>query len=397
MRKKAQMSGTNAATLVLIIAGLILLYILFIPPAERQKLLEEEEEEKEEAEEILEEIENRTLLYTHPGTLLYTSLAGKERQYDLPTLVLKSGAEAEVIKKLPALVIEKSLFSEKIETVSFDIEKPENVQSMLLSFNIKESSGILIIKVNGKELYSNRIETANIEPITISKTNLVEGENTVEFSVSSPKLKFWHTNRYILENMQITATIEQIEQLTGMNSFYLTRAEANNVQQAKLRMTPECKVGQVGKLQVRINGVQVFGAIPDCGVTKPIIVDPSYIEEGQNNMEFTSERGNYIIDNVRLNLEYKELTHPTYYFDIETDLYNEIEKGKIDINMEIIFVDDGERKQVELVLNNNHILVDQEQPEYTEDIKEWVREGKNVLKLIPQADVDILDLKIEVS
>ncbi len=398
MRRKGQ-SGTGTATLITIIAALIILYILFIPPAERAKLLGDDnetvtEKDKDTAKKT-EELENETLLLEYPGSITYQQSSRKEYA-DFPTVYLSSQTTSGVIGEANAIFVERNIFKEKTESVRFDIENTEEVDSIFVSFKAKERDGILVLKVNGQTFYENRLRTTAVNPINIPKTELVNGENVLEITTNHPGLLFWDSNRYILENVQVITDVKQLGNLEAEVSFYVGE-ENSNVKDARVSFFPDCQTGTIGKLNIEINNKLLYSALPDCGMAKPISFDPTYIRQGQNNIKFTTSKGLYVLDSMRVETTLKEQLNPTYYFKISSDLAEDIEGNYYDAILTLNFADDDELKVADIVVNGDYFPISQRDSKYEEDISNYLQQGNNAIKIIPESNMDIIDIRVELE
>lgn len=393
MKNRKAQSGTGAASLLVIIAGLIILYVLFIPPAEREKILEGEENvtEAEEIKEILDEV-NQTLVLEYPGTMTSSDL--DERTFDLPSLTIGSKVASQVLETANTVFVESSVFRQKTETLDFEIENVDDIEGLLLSFNIKDADGMLIIELNGKEIYANKIDTSNIPPIDIKKSYLEDGVNSLVFSAKKPKFLFWTSNSYILENVQVVGSVSAAEAYSATSSFFATDEEATKIQKARLRFTPDC-IAERGKMSVRINNNLVFDAIPDCGVIRPITFNPDFIDKGQNDIDFKIAEGSYFVDNIAVILEYKEQVQPTYYFELEDKVYEAIDNESLYVNLTMTFADDIEDKTADIIINNRYSALNQEDDFFSLDITRFVKEGNNALKIVPKTTLEVVELRVE--
>ena len=311
MNKKAQASA--AAALIAIVAALIVLYIIFNPPEERAKILGEPTTTPGQRPPGAQE--NLSLLLEYPGTIFKQD--GKEIEHLIPSLNLGIKTEAAILKSAQSMFMQRALFKDIKENITFDIEDVDDVENALLNFYVKESSGRLIITLNEKEIYNSELAIGNIEPIKIIKENLKNGENILEFSASSIGILFWKSNEYTIESIQITADLISREGLSSENIFLASENEKENLDEVYLKFVPECIPAQVGKLNVEINTFNIYSAIPDCGkVTPNIYFSPAYIKKGENIITFQTDKGNYIIDLIKLMSRLKEARYPVYYFQI---------------------------------------------------------------------------------
>jgi hypothetical protein len=70
-----------------------------------------------------------------------------------------------------------------------------------------------------------------------------------------------------------------------------------------------------------LNGRSVYSAIPDCGSPNYIYFAPNMITIGKNKVEFKTDSGSYLVDLVKIRLEFKDNQIPVYYFGADSSLF----------------------------------------------------------------------------
>ena len=388
--RKSQQGATAAAALIAIIAALIVIYILVLPPTERERLLEGENITE------LEEEENELNLLSETSLKIYPP-AEKEYGQELPSVNIFISQEAVELKRLDSVYTSKSLFSEKKAVVNFEIIDLENTKNLLLNFDIKKSKGRLIIKLNDYEIFNKEIETINIEPIKLQEY-LKQGINTLEFSVSSPGAVFWKTNEFSLEHLLITADMIQREAQESKTSFVISQSERDNLKKLKLHFYPDCDLTTVGKLEIWINNFNLYSAVPDCGMpNRPLEFSPEKLVPGENQIIFKTEKGKYLIDNIKLTSELEKIEVPVYYFSIKEERYEEIENNELDAKLTMRFVDDTTYKKAKILVNGHALSLEQKDIDYEKIINDYIVKGNNALKIEPEKTLDIVELSIDLE
>jgi hypothetical protein len=393
MIKKKGQGGSGAAVLVAIIAGLIVLYILFLEPAERDELLNTaSSEDSAFGNSNGKNITN--VLEEEPGRLDY--LKGDNFEISLPSFNLYKTTNAEVIDNFNAFAIRNGWFDKKNAEKIFEINNLDNTEDVLLTFITRKHSGTLSINLNGKNIYENSIRTQNTEPIGLKKSNLNEGQNTLTFTVSGIGGAFWKTNEYIFENMKVIGDVTDVSKQKTKNVFTVEPWKYNNLEKATVRFNPNCKQKEVGVLDIKINDRNVFSGIPDCGMLNRYDIPLGTIDAGINDVVFTTNKGSYLVDLIKIKLELEELSSPLYWFDISDDHMENITEGISEVNLTLEFVDDDEDKVLDLNVNGHMRRIDQDEATYTKQINSWVEEGRNYIKLIPKrSSVDIVSLTVD--
>ncbi|MBU0536142.1 MAG: hypothetical protein KKE20_04200, partial [Nanoarchaeota archaeon] len=232
-----------------------------------------------------------------------------------------------------------------------------------------------------------------VEPIELPKRYLKD-ENYIDVSVSGVGWKFWRTNEYELENIKITGSITDKSSQESKVTFQVSSTEKNNLNRVFIKFFPECDVKKVAPLQVFLNNNQLFSSVPDCGITRSLEISPHYLLSDENILIFRTAEGKYLIDNLIVKSELKELTYPTYYFEINKTIHNDILDGDLDAILYLLFVDDLEKKKAELVINTHKAGLDTYDSEYDLNINPYIREGSNVVEIRPKNTLDIVEIKV---
>ncbi len=388
--RKAQASGSGAAALVVVIASFILIYLLLIPSEDRDEILKDDVKSSSLAKES---VVGSVLLDERPGTV--TKLKESEFEHNIPSFNLLIEKEASVLKKIDSVFIESSGTASRAVPFFVDSKAGEGK----LTFSVNDHKGKLTVKFNGEELFNGEINKL-IEPISLDS---IGKENLLEFSVGTPPAwKFWEKSFYDLRNVQVVATVENLENMEAVNTFFMTKDEADktNLEEAYLIYLVDCKVSDVSKLSVALNGKLISSRIPDCGGVEKTFIDPSEFVVGKNELKFSidaSEDGKYLVDRIFVKTKLKKPVSPIYFFDMNSTQFGKIDKNDINASILIKFVDDGERKNAVIDLNGHRIFVNTNQAAYSRNIDEFVVEGSNSLRIEPETTLYILNLKVELD
>ena len=387
MDKKAQ-GGMNAAILVAIIAGLIILYIVFLPTSEREKIVGNEKE-KTGGE------QSNVLLQAFPG-LLSTS-QGLESEKGIPNVFLVETTNAKELEKLNPFIVTNGWFDKKIKKIDFELGDPENTDNVALSFAAKKRQGVLSIKLNDEVIFENELASDTIEPVKLNKQKLRK-KNTLEFSVSSVGAKFWTTNEYSFENVKIIGDITDTSKQESTNIFTLSSSEFSSMDKAILKFVPYCSnVHDVGTLDIFINNKKLFSSVPKCDDTYKQTIPKSVMNEGENNIVFKTNKGSYSVEQIKIALEFKEPTVKTYFFEISSGTFKEIANGGKNVMLTIKFVDEKKQKRVKLDVNGHIETIETDKALISKNINSKISEGNDFVRLEPFEDVEVVELRVELS
>ena len=254
--------------------------------------------------------------------------------------------------------------------------------------------GGLIVRVNGNEIFNGEITQENPAPLTIDKKFLVRGTNNIEFEAEKVGFAFWRVNRHNMQTLQATGEVKDISKQMSRNIFIVSATEKSNVKRSILRFTPDCITGKTGKLNVLINQHSVYYSVPDCGGHIAIEFTPDALREGENTIVFDSEEGNYLVDIIRITSEMKEVLQPAYYFEITSGVMSNVRDGKYSLMLKLTFTDDNEQKSGVLNINGRETSIFQSEREYKKNINDYVIEGNNAIKIVPETTLEIVSMQV---
>lgn len=400
MRSKKAQDGTKAATLVAIIGGLIILYILFIPPSQRNEILNITNGTNNGSETTGggEVPANQTLLLEHPGLIEHVS--STEYEKSIPPLTLMVSTDATTLKTADSIVIKSSWFSNEAYNLSFSLGDVQNTENLIFSFNIDEKQGELILELNGQIIYQKTPLEANVA-VKLPK-DLLTGQNYLFIKTSSVGFEFWKTNKYALSNLNLVADVTDTSKRKSQSSFIISSTENNNLETASLMFYVDCanKV-DLGKLNVEINGHNVYSQAPVCGniVLQPI--STNILRSGENTITFATEfekptSAYYIIDNILIKLNLKSVLPSTYYFDLNSTEMKAIQNNSRSLELRMLFPDSVSSKKADIYINGLKTGLETKDYNYTRKISSYAKEGSNAIKIIPLTTFEIVDLIVKI-
>jgi len=391
LSEKRGQSAAGAAVLITIIAGLLVMFIVLVNPQERAELLGESSSST--SGDLPNSVIQKNLLTESPGRIDY--LPQKFMEKPLPVVNIYTKTEAKILAEKSFANAKKAIFSEEVNSLSFPIPDLSNTNNILLDFNIKRLKGKLRITLNEELIYEDSPNLGTMQPLVLPK-NLLNNENFLVFSVSSPGLAFWQTNEASLERIKLVADVTSLEFQSSKNIFLVSETEKNNLEKVELKFLPECEDGKVSKLQITVNEDEVFNGIPDCGIPMvPIPILADNLNVGQNKITFSADKGAYILSHNRLKYELKDVDFPLYYFDISHEQYLEIMDGNKRVRLRMDFVDIVANKRGDLEFNGNLNYFDTKETFYTIDLSEDVVKGANAIKIKPRKTLDVREVKID--
>ncbi len=385
--KRGQAAG--AAVLLAIIAGLIIMFIILVPPSEREKLLGTDDSVPEREEGLP---SFKVLLRESPGRLDF--LDKKEVEHPLPVINVFTKEESQVLAKKNLARVSNKAFSELTSDFSFFIQDLSTVDNVLLSFTIGEfNQGNLIILLNGEEIYNSPAVSGAVQPIVIPN-NALQNSNVMVFSVSSPGLEFWKTNEITVRDIRLIADVLNLRAQQSRNLFLVTETEKSNLESVLLQFQPNCRIQDVAKLRIQLNGKELYNAVPDCEVQMiPLELSPLDINQGENELVFSAERGTYQLSHVKVKSFLKAVDYPTYYFDLSLEQYRAVQNNNRKLIISFNFVDVTSQKIADVIFNGRVRHLDTARVSEKMDVSIDVVQGTNAVKIKPRQTLEIRELK----
>jgi hypothetical protein len=403
--RKAQ-AAYGAVVVVSVIAALIIAFIILIPPKERVALLEGEESGDDtdsssgststtssSSGKVKVKVKEKNYLLESPGRIDY--LTQEEVEHPLPVAVITTKKEAQILAEKNFVSAENGLFTDKSGELLFSVDDLDNTENILLSLNIKEIEGEIKLDLNGEEIFAGEVQTGAMNPIALPKS-LLGSENKVTISVLSPGMVFWKTNSVIIYNLQVVGEVTNLDAQYARNTFLVSDTEKDNLEKVMLRFQPECDYNSVGKLRITLNGKDLYYGIPDCELEMiPIEVSPTVIKRGDNEIEFFTEKGMYVLSHITLKSELKDLQFPVYYFEVSNEEYKAVVSGDYRLRVKLDFVDITDEKEGDLVLNGHYKSFETKEIELVADLSDDLVKGHNSLKIRPRKTLDIKEMRVD--
>ena len=389
--KRAQREGAAVAILIIVIALFMTFYILFIPPEERSKLLQQDTTSTETGTSTPAKIE---LLAESPGLVTPTTESATIHRIPSVNVFLKD--EPKIISLAQSLVVSKGLFSRSTPQLKFQTKDLDETTKVTLFFSVEQSSGELRLKVNGNTFYTEEITTPGIKIIEIAKSFLKQ-DNSLELSVSSPGFAFWSVNKYSLKELGVKQEFER-KNNEESRTFVMSSEEKNNLKNVKLKYTQQCNFPlskETTRLDILLNEQRAHEAEIKCVTTdEELDVDPELLVSGTNTLTFRLEKGDFSFNLIKLETQSRASERPTFYFSLNEDQYSDIKSGKRSINLHLLLDKNTKAKNARILINSNEVLMQTDRNSFDNNLKDYVLEGTNFIKIIPVNSFNIVGLKV---
>ena len=155
---------------------------------------------------------------------------------------------------------------------------------------------------------------------------------------------------------------------------------------------------KVGRLRIQINGKEIYNSVPDCDVQMiPIEFSELDVNQGENEILFTTEKGTYQLSHVVVKSLLKEVDFPTYYFDLSFEQYQAVTKDGMKVVLEMDFVDVTAIKRGQVIFNGHtrHFETDEVSDEI--DLSVDIVQGTNAVKIKPTKTLEIRQIKVDLK
>lgn len=390
--KKGAEEGKAVGVLILIIALFMVLYIIFIPPEEREQLLYPNAT----LQEGTTAVEKLELLAESPGFV--SPLKQEITEHNLMPVNLYIKSEPKTITLAQSLSITKGLFSKSFPTLYFNLDM-KDLKKVTLFFSVSKASGDLRISVNGNQFYSEELKPG-VKIIEIPLSFLAEKNNALIFSVSSPGIAFWSSNSYILNDLGLKQEFELINSKEE-RTFTISQQEKDSLQSAVLSFFQLCNMKipkQLAPLKIYFNDnpIPVISTKIRCiSQEQTIELKPEDFESGPNKLSFVlEESGDFSFNELKVLAEAKQTDYPSYTFGISKNQYDDIKAGTKKIQIELYLEDNKKSKNARISLNSGDIFMQEKSSEFKYDIKDYVEQGSNFIRIVPNNEFVITGLKV---
>ena len=383
-------SAREAVLVIGIITVIIIFYILFLPPADRSELLDQDFTPGSGTTPSTQQ-PAKILLDQNVGSLEYYSATPDP--HTLSGVSLFAESESQVLTTINPFRVRNGWFEKQGQKVNFAVTDLEHTDQILLTLEATIRQGPLTISLNEQPIYNFVPETGNIGPIDLPK-NILRETNVLDFNVASVGWKFWTTNEYAFQQGQIIGEVVDVNKQQSDRSFSLTESEKNNLETVVLTFFPRCNQQEVGNLEIILNGRRIYNAVPTCRSINLQDLFPTELLNGKNDLSFRTRKGEYDIEQIRIETKLKEAKSYVQYFQVDPEADKLLRNAKRPAYLEITFVDDGKEKRGEISVNGRLTFLDQKGATYAQRIDGFLNQGNNYIELRPESSMQISQLRV---
>ena len=378
-------AANQIAVLLLLMVVVIVGFIVMIPQEDRDALLDGDSSTSDNDGTS----GSSNLLTEYPGELESSSSDTQVKELDPIRIYSTVETESETLAN--SLRISRSIFQNNYKTITFDVEDLDELDELSVVFLITESKGDLTVKLNSNVVYEGELTSSEL-PLILPTSYLFDNGNVLEFSSSFPGWNIFSADYYLLQDVSLVQEY-LVEETIKERTFYVS--DISDLRSAELSYFITCNDDEEGMLQIYLNNRQVFNDQVFCEYLdeRELGLDISDLSS-YNTLRFEIDDGDYNIEEIEIAFEMKNSAFPTYSFDIDSDLYDQIETGEKEVYLELSFGDDSSEKKASVYVQDYSFTFDTNDDEYQKKISSYVDSGVNVIKIVPTHDMEVEVLKV---
>jgi len=376
--KKAQ---GEVSGLVMLIGFLIIIYVLMMPPCDKCELLDSVCPEY-----CLSESYEGILLSVSPGS--FSNEGQTQINHNFESMNFFTRAEPEIKSLSKDLEVSKSWFGSLDRTFSFKLEDLEDLDSSYISFLVMEAKGELYVYLNDKQVFFDKAKEGNLVKVPLPLEYLIN-ENKLNIYTNPPGILFWVKNKYLLKDLELTTNFVKINSIEE-KIFQIGDLEKEKLEDSVLEYSVYCveNVEEVSNFRIYLNEMQLSSENLSClSQDKKLQINSSNFIVGQNKFRFILDHGNFLISSVELANYLDGPTSLDYGFEV----YSKYEK-QFNVHFDSPSQD---LKSFQIMLNGHIFDIVFEGVNYSQDITNFIKVGKNNIEIISGANLDIDKLEVK--
>lgn len=375
MAKKYQ-SDPVAALILLTILASIIFYLFSIPEVSRQDILPPVSSY------------STTWLQAGPGPIGSDIQVTKEKKIGFPPVTLDNTLKSDSDLLSNQVSVSRALYGAQPETLFFDFNSEKANPHLSFVVTSVRGNGLLTIKVNGQTIYSSTPAIGSLMDIVIPENSVIDGQNTLVISTSSPGFRFWQTNDYTLSSINIGYNKFSGDSSSVTNTFSLDQ----DIILDNVDLTMFVKAHESSNLNIDINSLSVFSGKPTTSLS--IGVDKGILKSGTNSITFAVDKGGDLdLSFIQLVADTKSASEAeNYFFSIGSKDWKRVQSGEFVCDMVIKKTSGASSIDVEInSFTNNYKFAD----DIVQDsICDKLVEGSNVLSLDSDEALNVAEITV---
>ena len=388
-RGKRGQTAVEVSVLIFLIAVIMVGYIVLLPEEDRNDLLGSSSDGS--TSDTSEGGSAETLLSESPGDVQSAKSSTQTRA--LEPMRLYSSTESNTQTLSSSLTVSRNIIQNNYKVVNFDIENFDTLAGAQLLFLVSDSKGDITILLNDHLIYEGEL-TSNELPLDLPVSYLQESGNELKLSTSLT-WNIFSPNYYLLQDVQLIEDYT-VADTTASRTFSVE--DPSEVTDATLTYFITCNAHDEGILSITLNSQEVFSDQIFCEYLneRELSLDTDYLKTS-NSLKFEITKGDYNIEEGEVAIKTRTRDYPSFTFDIDSDLYNEISSGSKDVYLKMTFDDANDQKQGTILIQEYSFSFNTEDNTYEKKITDYIDDGANTITLEPSTDFTVDNLKVYVE
>jgi len=386
MKSKAQ-SAIEVTVIVLILAIGMVGYVILLPEDVRNELLDDSATSSSDSDDV----DGEVLLSESPGYVSPSKSSSHTRS--LEPIRLYSTTESNIKTLISSITVSKSIIGNNYKSIKFDIDNLEELEELELLFFVSEYKGDLRIKLNEQLVYDGELNSADL-PITLPIDSLVSEGNVIEFSTDFSWIIF-SPNYYLLQDIKLIQDY-LVEDKSTTRTFSIDSPD--DISSVVLNYFITCNSNENGILTISMNNREMFSDRIFCEYLnkRELSLEEDYIAIS-NTLKFEITEGDYNIEEIQITEKTRAQDYPSFSFDLDNDLYQEIASGEKDIYLKLTFDDDTSDKEATIYVQDYSFDFNTDASSYERKISTYVDDGANTITIESLESFKITNLKVYVA
>ncbi|MBS3108231.1 hypothetical protein J4468_04980 [Candidatus Woesearchaeota archaeon] len=391
MKPRGETNEATIAAFIILMGLFIIIYLLLIPQSARDELLGPDSDNGTSSEGT--SSIGAVLLNTVPGKLSPYTTNKFEHKLTPINLFSRLDTATDILSQSSS--VRKNVFTDENQILKFTIDNYEEMETINLYFFVADHKGNLKITFNNNLIFSGSPKVSS-QIVSIPKSALKKS-NELIFSVDSPGWKFWSTNYYDLEDINIVKkSIE--ENRATQRTFTISQSEFDTLDGAKLDYFVYCNKDLDGTLKIFLNSQLLFSDVVFCSVDQPAQdISNGLLRSGSNTLRFEVDKGDYRIEQIILETDTETKSYPVFSFSVDDDIYDDVSNNNKDIMLRMNFPDSTKLKEASVTVNDKQFNFKTNDDNLIKDISAYLVRGENYIKIIPRNELEITNLKAYVK
>lgn len=386
MKSKAQ-SAIEVTVIVLILAIGMVGYVILLPEDVRNELLDDSATSSSDSDDV----DGEVLLSESPGYVSPSKSSSHTRS--LEPIRLYSTTESNIKTLISSITVSKSIIGNNYKSIKFDIDNLEELEELELLFFVSEYKGDLRIKLNEQLVYDGELNSADL-PITLPIDSLVSEGNVIEFSTDF-SWNIFSPNYYLLQDIKLIQDY-LVEDKSTTRTFSIDSPD--DISSVVLNYFITCNSNENGILTISMNNREMFSDRIFCEYLnkRELSLEEDYIAIS-NTLKFEITEGDYNIEEIQITEKTRAQDYPSFSFDLDNDLYQEIASGEKDIYLKLTFDDDTSDKEATIYVQDYSFDFNTDASSYERKISTYVDDGANTITIESLESFKITNLKVYVA